>query len=167
MLLQEITPKRAGQFVDEQHVQSLIANYKKERWIHNSKRIGKADSLSVWYGLDELQEFLDTARKHGADGIKMNFGIYKKDTAGEPLFEDRQTIVLVATRSKINADGSTFNKSIYKSSQDGPKIIAFNIAKMCPPICSGGGGIFGNKGHDQDSLGITLLEDPEKGLLVL
>jgi hypothetical protein len=35
-----------GKYVDTKHVDSAIKTYKKERWIHNSKRIGKEDSLS-------------------------------------------------------------------------------------------------------------------------
>jgi hypothetical protein len=58
--------KKAGKYVDTKHVDSLLSTYKKERWIHNSKRIGKEDSLSVWYSVEELQEFLATAKQNGA-----------------------------------------------------------------------------------------------------
>jgi hypothetical protein len=40
-----------GQLVNTAHVNSLISTYKNERWIQNSERIGKNDSLSTWYGL--------------------------------------------------------------------------------------------------------------------
>ena len=50
--------KKVGRFVNTKHVDSLLKTYKKERWIHNSNRIGKADSLSVWYSVEELKEFL-------------------------------------------------------------------------------------------------------------
>lgn len=47
-----------GKFVDTAHVDTIIRNYKKERWVHNSQRLGKDDSLSVWYSVEELETFL-------------------------------------------------------------------------------------------------------------
>ena len=40
---------KAGKFVNTEHVNSVIKNYKQERWVHNSKRLGKEDSLSAWF----------------------------------------------------------------------------------------------------------------------
>ena len=48
---------KVGKLVDTEHVETLIRNYKQERWAHNSKRIGKEDSLSVWFSVSELEEF--------------------------------------------------------------------------------------------------------------
>src|SRR5438034_11075133 len=90
MLLTNAT-KKSGKRVNSKHVVSLLSNYKKERWAQNSKHIGKEDSLSVWYSIEELQQFIETSRLNGADGIKMYFGVYKADTAKEARFEERQT----------------------------------------------------------------------------
>ena len=60
---------KVGEYVDTKHVDEVIRTYKQERWIHNSKRIGKEDSLSGWYSVEELEEFIETIKDHGADGI--------------------------------------------------------------------------------------------------
>ena len=49
------------------HVNTVIKNYKKERWIHNSNRLGKEDSLSVWYSIEELEECVRFAANFHAD----------------------------------------------------------------------------------------------------
>jgi hypothetical protein len=54
MLTIEKKTVKAGKLVDTAHVDTIIRNYKKERWVHNSKRLGKEDSLSVWYSIEEL-----------------------------------------------------------------------------------------------------------------
>jgi hypothetical protein len=149
---------RAGKRVNTKHVDSLIKNYKRERWIQNSRRLGKEDSLSVWYSLEELMEFMQTAKDNGSDGIRLYFGVYDKATAHDPEFEGRQTIVMVATKEKEIADG-TANKEVYINTQDGTSILAFNAGKLCPPKCieieEDGGGI-----------GITILDKGDEGLCV-
>ena len=67
---------KVGKRVNTDHVNAAIRNYKQERWVHNSKRLGKEDSLSVWYSLEELEEFLATSKAHGGDGIRLYFGAY-------------------------------------------------------------------------------------------
>jgi len=91
---------KAGKRVNTKHVDSLIKNYKRQRWVQNSKNLGKEDSLSVWYSLDELMSFMQTAKESGSDGIRLYFGVYDKETTEDPSFEGRQTIVLVATKEK-------------------------------------------------------------------
>src|SRR3981189_3992958 len=132
------TVKKAGKYVNSKHVDSLLRNYKKERWVQNSKHIGKEDSLSVWYSLEELQEFLETAKENGADGIKMYFGVYKADTAKDQGYEDRQTIVMVASKNKINSNGRGEDKSIYITTGNDSRILAYNAGRICPPYCGTG-----------------------------
>lgn len=157
--------RKAGKYVNSKHVDSLLSNYKKERWVQNSKHIGKEDSLSVWYSIEELQEFVETAKRNGADGIKMYFGVYKNDTAGEVRFEDRQTIVLVASKTKELENGATIDKNIYISKDNKPEILAFNVGRICPPSCSTGTGT-GADGFDWDNMGI-LIDKKEEGMVVI
>src|SRR5688572_10392825 len=98
---------RVGKQVNTNHVNSVIKNYKQERWVHNSRRLGKEDSLSVWYSIEELEEFIAMSKEHGADGIKMYFGTYDKDYKENALYAGRQTIALVATKNKITPEGAT------------------------------------------------------------
>jgi hypothetical protein len=153
--------KKAGKYVDTKHVDSLLSTYKKERWIHNSKRIGKEDSLSVWYSIEELQEFIATAQKNGADGIKMYFGTYSKEAAKDEIYEDRQTIVLVATKNKLTENGNAVDKSIHINTENGSQILAYNMGRICPPLCGGSG-----ESIDWDNLGITLIDNSE-GIVVI
>ncbi|MEO5681521.1 MAG: hypothetical protein ABIQ88_02710 [Chitinophagaceae bacterium] len=154
---------QAGQFVNSKHVDTLLSNYKKERWVQNSNHIGKADSLSVWYSLDQLQAFLDTAKATGADGVKMYFGVYDADTAGEEKYEDRQTIVLVATKAKELDNGVVIDKNVYTNTGNKPEIVAFNVGRLCPPTCTSGGG---DTGFDLENPGI-LIDTRDNGMIVI
>ena len=76
---------KVGKSVGTDHVNTVVRNYKKERWVHNSQRLGKEDSLSVWYSIEELEEFMSIAKNHGADGIKLYFGAYDEENKEQPL----------------------------------------------------------------------------------
>jgi hypothetical protein len=157
--------KKAGKYVNSKHVDSLLNNYKRERWVQNSKHIGKEDSLSVWYSIEELQEFIANAKQNGADGIKMYFGVYKPDTAVDERYEDRQTIVMVASKTKILEDGTSADKSIYINANNKPEILAYNAGRVCPPACGDGTGTGGGTGYDLDGIGI-LIDRKDEGMIV-
>ncbi|HTL08134.1 MAG TPA: hypothetical protein VL307_07765 [Chitinophagaceae bacterium] len=166
-MVQTKSVKKSGKIVNSKHVDSLLSNYKKERWVQNSKSIGKEDSLSVWYSIDELQAFVEMAKQNGADGIKMYFGVYKADTAAEARFEDRQTIVLVASKTKELDNGLTIDKNIYVNRDNKPEVLAFNAGRICPPACSGGGGgTDTSTGFDWDNPGI-LIDRQNEGMIVI
>lgn len=149
---------KKGRQVDTKHVDTVIRNYKQERWVHNSKRLGKEDSLSVWYSIEELQEFMEMSKEHGADGIKVYFGAYAHDYKENPLYAGRQTVVLVATKHKETMNGET-NKDLYIPKDNGSVILAYNMGGLCPPYC-GTGSDFG------DGIGITIVDKGEDGLIV-
>lgn len=142
---------KVGKQVGTDHVNRVIRNYKKERWVHNSRRIGKEDSLSVWYSVEELEAFIAKAKDHGADGIKLYFGAYDSDYKEQPLFAGRQTVVLVATKHKDTPDGTT-NKDIYIQTEKGSSILAWNAGNVCPPFC-------GTKDSSgSEGIGITIID---------
>ncbi len=159
--------KKAGNYVTTNHTEALLSTYKKERWVHNSKRIGKEDSLSVWYSVDELMEFLETAKRNGADGIKMYFGAYTAETAKSEGYTDRQTIVMVASKHKQLDNGTAFDKSIYVKSEKGVEILAYNTGRICPPYCGGDGTGTGTDTMDWDNLGIVLIDKKDEGMVVV
>jgi len=137
-MLKSQKTQKVGNYLETQEVDSLLLNYKKTRWAVNSERIGKADSLSSWYTVDELLEFLQKAKMNGADGIRLYFGAYPKDFKKKPEYAERQTIVLVATKSVFYENGSRIDKNIYISLENGVQILAYNVGKICPPMCYGG-----------------------------
>lgn len=147
---------KAGKYVDTEHVNTIIKNYKQERWVQNSKRLGKEDSLSVWYSVEELEGFLEKAKEHGADGVKLYFGAYDKEFAKQPLYAGRQTVVFVATRQKETENGS-MNKDIYINGENGTSILAYNYGSVCPPFC---------RNSDDDPIGITIIDKGEDGMIV-
>ncbi len=150
----------AGTYVDTAHVDSVIRTYKKERWIHNTERIGKEDSLSCWYSIEELQEYIETAKENGADGIKIYFAAYPEDFAKKPEYAGRQTVVLVATKQKQTETG-VMNKDLYVNGENGAQILAYNMGSLCPPFC-GGKGI----GPD-DGIGIAVIDRKEEGMIII
>ena len=155
MITTEKKSVRAGNYVNTEHVDTVIRNYKQERWVQNSRRIGKEDSLSVWYSLEDLEGFLQNARQHGADGIKVYFGAYGQEDAPAPLYEDRQTVVFVATKQKENGTGIV-NKDIYIGNGSENTILAYNVGTPCPPFCSSG----------DFEIGITILDKGDDGYIV-
>ena len=149
---------KVGKPVGTDHVNTVVRNYKKERWVHNSRRLGKEDSLSVWYSIEELEEFIGIAKNHGADGIKLYFGAYDENYKDEPLYAGRQTVVLVATKHKITEAGES-NKDLYVQTDRGTTtIMAWNAGAVCPPFCGPKDG-FGD-------LGITILDKGDEGFIV-
>jgi hypothetical protein len=148
---------KVGKFVNTEHVNSVIKNYKQERWVHNSKRLGKEDSLSVWYSLEELEEFLAKAKDHGSDGIRMYFGAYDQEHAPQPLYAGRQTIVMVATRQKETENGE-ISKDIYINTETSTSILAYNAGRICPPMCSN---------DDFGGIGITIVDKGNEGFVVI
>src|SRR5687767_14799564 len=70
---------RIGKYVDTNHVDTLIRTYKQERWTQNSERMGQEDSLSLFYTIEELEEFLQKSKEAGANTITIHFGVYPEN----------------------------------------------------------------------------------------
>jgi hypothetical protein len=127
----------ARQFATKQDVDSFISTYKQERWAANSDRLGKADSLSVWFTLEELEGFLENVKTNGGDSVRFHFGVFPEGYS-TPEFVGRQTIVMVGNRTK---DGSyATSKELYANNNGQPEIVADIIGTPCPPFCGTGKG---------------------------
>jgi hypothetical protein len=125
----------AGKCTTKQEVDNLITSYKKERWAANSDQLGKADSLSVWFSVEDVEAFLAKVKTNGGNGIRMHFGVYSAENAIEPEFEGRQTLVMIGNRS---SDGSfASSKELYASNGGKPEIVALAGGLPCPPFCGG------------------------------
>jgi hypothetical protein len=150
---------KVGKYVDNAHVDNVIRNYKQERWIQNSEKIGKEDSLSAWWSVEELEEIIEHAKMYGADGLKFYFGAYDKEHAPVPEYADRQTLVMVATKQKQTGMGVK-NKDIYINTDKGNQILAYNTANLCPPFC-------GQNNDDSIEIGVTIIDKGDKGFVVI
>jgi hypothetical protein len=159
-------PKNKGKIVDTHHVDQLISTYKKERWLSNTEKLGKPDSLSTWYGIKELSQFLQLAKQCNANGIKMYYGVYPDDFSGAEELKGRQTVVLVATKEKTTPTGTT-NKDIYVSRNGKSEILAFNLGEICPPFCTTGlPDDPWNISIEMEKIGITIVDTQDKILII-
>lgn len=155
-----------GQLVNTLHVDRLISTYKNERWLQNSERLGKSDSLSTWYGLPELEAFLQIAKENNANGIKFYFGVYPNDYEPVPEFQGRQTVVLVATKEKLTEQGS-INKDIYLSNGEKYELLAFNLGFICPPFCNNLDSLKTKKsGIEIEKVGISVIKSGDKIIII-
>ncbi|HEX9509900.1 MAG TPA: hypothetical protein VF939_05425 [Puia sp.] len=150
---------RVGKYVSTEHVDSLIRNYKKERWIQNSERLGKEDSLGGWLSADEMEEFIQTAKMYGADGIRLCFGVYGEG-ANRPEMNGKQTIAFVATYSEENNAGDIVQKDLYVDRNGEKGLLAYNWINPFPPQMTT------SKFHGS-SLGSMMVTDKNKGLRVI
>jgi len=155
MLTTEKKSLSVGKYVDTAHVEQVIKNYKQERWVDNSKKLGKEDSLSGWWSVEEIEQFLEAVKEQGGDGVRMYFGAYDKDYSENPLFAGRQTLVMVGTRRKEGESGYN-DKDIYVNDGEETKILAYNATRICPPYCGGLGGETGVGLIDKGNEGIVL-----------
>jgi hypothetical protein len=150
---------KKGQFLDNQFVDTVLRTYKQQKWVHNSERIGKEDTLTSWVSLEEMEELVEKIRMHGGNGIRICFAAYPKDHSEEPELAGRQSVVLIGTRS---AEDGTTNKNLYLSDGANAEILAFGKFPGCPPFCFNS---FAQTG-DPD-LGRTLVDRGDLGLSVI
>jgi pyridoxine 5'-phosphate synthase PdxJ len=143
---------RVGKYVDTNHVDTLVRTYKQERWAANSERIGKEDSLSVWYSVEELEEFIQKAKQCGADGIRMHFGAYPNDFSPKPEVSTLQTIVMVANTQTETEFGKT-EKNVYVNTENGVQLLAYNFGGLDP--------------SDLGGVGVTIVDRGNKGVVVI
>lgn len=141
---------------------TLIREYKQKRWVSNSERISKPDSLSAWYSIEEMENFLNLAKSHGGDGIKFYYGAYPEDYSAKPEYAGRQTLIMVGTKSKLTELGAIANKDIYYLQNGQTKILGgLGGPQICPPTCNppseGGMG----------DLGIAIIDKGNKGMEIV
>lgn len=153
----------AGKCATKQEVDTLIRAYKQERWADNSERIGKADSLSVWFSTEDLEEFIDTVKANGGNGVRFHFGVFSADNAPQAILEGRQTLVMIGNRS---SDGTHMtSKELYSYNNGKPEIVASFGTLPCPPVCTGPG--VGGKTNNGGLGSATLIDRGEKGMSII
>lgn len=161
---------RVGKYVDNDHVNTVISTYKQERWSYNTERMGKADSLSAWYTVEELEDYIELIKAHGADGIRFYFGAYPENFDEMPEYAGRQTIVLVATKNMDNGNRQA-NKDLYINDGRKARLLAYNMPQLCPPFCNTqpnptippGTTLKNNK----PEIGVTLIDNGKNGMSVI
>jgi len=162
MIVQQKNSLKDSSLDDSGEIDELIREYKKTRWSPNSERIGKPDSLSVWYSIEAIEQFLVLAKSKGGDGIRFYFATYPEVYSTKPELAGRQTLALVGTRSKITENGEVAHKDIYHSKNGRLKILSGDGPNsICPPKCNPA-----SEGGMGD-LGITIIEKGDKGMEII
>ncbi|HEV7424061.1 MAG TPA: hypothetical protein VGO21_02620, partial [Candidatus Paceibacterota bacterium] len=77
-----------------------------------------------------------------------------------PEYAGRQTLVMVATKSRITEDGCTIDKNIYRENKGRVEILSGTLPKGCPPACPPPDGGMGD-------FGITIVDRGSKGLEIV
>jgi hypothetical protein len=153
----------AGKSITKQEVDTLVRSYKQERWADNSERIGMADSLSVWFSVEQLEEFIDTVKANGGNGVRFHWGVFSAENAPDPSVAGRQTLVMIGNRS---SDGThNTSKELYSFNNGQPEIIASLGTPPCPPYC--GSGSFSKAGDWRIMGSAALIDRGEKGMSVI
>ena len=150
---------RAGKFLNNQQVASFLGEYKQNRWVANSDKLGKEDALTAWCSVEELETLLEKVKMYGGNGVRICFAAYAENHTEQPELAGRQTVVMVGTRS--SKEGGS-NKDLYISEGKNAKILAFGDMPICPPLCgdpSGKG--FGVTGF------ASLVDRGDKGLAIV
>ncbi len=143
-----------------EETETFIREYKQKRWVQNSERIGKADSLSAWYSVEELENFLALTKSNGGDGVRFFYGAFPENYSAQPEYAGRQTLVMIATKSRTQNDGCTVDKNIYRKNNGRVEILSGGIPRTCPPSCpppDGGMGDFGITIVDRGSKGMEIV----------
>jgi hypothetical protein len=140
--------------------ETFIREYKQKRWAQNSERIGKADSLSAWYSIEELQNFINLSKSHGGNGVRFFYGAYPESYIDKPEYAGRQTLVMVATKSRILEDGRATDKIIYTRNNGLVGVLGTGHPVICPPSCPPPDGGMGD-------FGITIVDRGSKGMEVI
>lgn len=120
-------------YVSRDEMNELTSGYKQERWVNNSENLGKSDSLSVWFTVEQLENFLEEVKANGGNGVRMHFGVFPQNYSN-PEIAGMQTVVLVANRSKDGSLGNAKQVLINKN-----EILAMDGPILCPPGCGSGG----------------------------
>ena len=162
MIAQQKNSVKTRKDAKTQLAEILIREYKKTRWAPNSELIGKSDSLSSWYSIKDIEEMLTRAKTHGGDGVKIYFAAYPTDYLSRPEYAGRQTLVMVATKSKLTGNGSVANKDMYIVENGQTKILStLNPPTNCPPSCGP------SKEGGTGGLGITIIDKGHRGMEIV
>ena len=72
-------------------VENFIREYKQKRWVQIGSE-WKGRSLSAWYSVEELENFLALAKSNGGDGIRFFYGAFQKIILLNPnMLADRRS----------------------------------------------------------------------------
>ena len=146
----------AGKFLSNQQVATLLSTYKQNRWVDNSEKLGKEDSLTASVSIEELEMLIEKIKLAGGDGVRLHFASYPENYTAIPEFAGRQTVVMIGTRT--NNEGT--KKEIYTSEGKEAKILAYGDMPLCPPFCNSG------LGHRRPATTTSLVDRGDKGMVV-
>jgi hypothetical protein len=98
MATQQKNSVRVGKYVNTEYVDTVLREYKNQVGT-NSERIGKPDSLSVWFSLEDIEEFMEKAKCTAETESNFILQLIQMSILQNQLCRKAE-IVMVATRSK-------------------------------------------------------------------
>lgn len=132
----EVRIHTAGAFVEQEYADELKKNYREQRYSYNNELIGKSDSLSVTFGIKEIEEFVVLIDQHRGDGIRFYYGAYPDYYEEMPEYSSMQTLVVVGIKQLKTTEGWMIKDMIL--TEDGNVIKnSLNMGSLCPPYCGG------------------------------
>lgn len=135
MLLTNNAKPLPGIFISKDVVNQRVKNYVNNKLPLLSNAIGKPDTQSGWYSLEQFEELMREMYHLNADGLRIYFGAYGSN---DPLYPDQLTFMFVPTYLDSETGNHTdimiddlpdFSKraALLDSSKN------YDTASLCPP----------------------------------
>ncbi len=126
-------------FIYQDVVAQRIKNYREKKLPLLSNAMGKPDTESGWYSLEQFEELMREMYYQHADGLRIYFGAHSSD---DHLYPDQLTVIFVPTFYNSETDNHedivieqseayatravTFEKDVKKN---------IDTLTLCPPLC--------------------------------
>ncbi len=125
-----------GIFISKEAVNDRVKNFLLDKHRLLSQAMGKPETKSAWYSLEQFEELVEEMRLLQADGLRIYFGSYAADIVD---VANHLTIIFVPTR--LDESSQKHKDIVLEDEQDFPERLAatdrknLDTAGLCPPGC--------------------------------
>jgi hypothetical protein len=131
-------------FVYKEVVNERVHNFRNNKLPLLSDAIGKPDTQSGWYSLQQFEELMREMYYLHADGVRFYFGAH---SSNDPLYPDQLTFVLVPTYWDASTechkdivveempDFETRNAIETSAAKHSEDVKNYDTISLCPPRC--------------------------------
>lgn len=102
-----------GTFIFKEEVNKRVTNYLNLKHPVLSNALGREDSKSAWYSLDQFEELMREMYYLNADGVRIYFGAYDNN---DPNYPGMLTVIFVPTY--LNEDTGKHTDVVIDDEQD-------------------------------------------------
>ncbi len=104
MLLNKNAKPLPGIFISKNVVNERVNNFQSNKLPLLTNAIGKPDTKSGWYSIEQFEELMREMYYLNADGVRLYFGAYSNDA---PEYAGQLTIIFVPTYTDIDTGAHT------------------------------------------------------------